>query len=910
MPKSVSFSLLVLLLHLVVSPSNGLNVLEVRELKEKKNSPSRENYLDYIRKQQQWIDSLANSMTLDEKIGQLVVASLPSHQSESEAVQLIQKYYLGGVLLSQNNPSKHVQTINSCQKQSRIPLLVGVNSSIGLAEAVDSVLAFPKPLTIKAIHNEELIFQTGIEVGRQCRRLGIHFNLGLQDTQLDNSFTSWYAKGMFEKGVLHILQNYENTIPDDLIGVSFLNHVIKQGVAQKYEKKDILKLFENHDIIITKNVIESIGQIRQAVAEGKISEREIENKLHNALKAKFATGLFANKTIKLENLVRELNTAETKAINEKLYEQAITLVKNEDKLIPFMDLDKLSFASIAIGAEEDNDFQRFLSKYAPFENYAITDKNAFDNPQLYNLLCEKVQDKKVVIVGIHNIVSASAKKFIQNLQANKQIEVVVAVFGEPFLLQDYQEVDNLICAYENNSLTQMLLPQLLFGAVSTQAKLPVDVSEKLPKGTGHFVPSLRRLRYTSVPESVGVNSTLLTRIDTIAKMMIDMKAAPGCQVVVARKGAVLFNKNYGYFTYENKQAVTDNTIYDLASLTKVVATMQAIMYLHEKGKINIQDKAEKHLPELKDTNKGDLVLRDILIHQAGLVQQEPFWWKTMQKKEYKQNYLRNAKSDSFSVQVSDNLFALSSIQDSIWQWTKNLALRKQKGANGYGYLYSDIGFYILKQIAEKYLQQPLSQFVENQFYKPLGLSTMTYLPLQKFPKERIAPTEEDNHFRKGIVQGHVHDPDAALVGGVAGHAGVFSNANDIAILAQMHLQNGFYGGRRYYEENTIPFFTEKRQFEANRRGLGWDKPIRGFGGPSSGYCSPMTYGHTGFTGTCVWIDPKYDLIFIFLTNKSYPHAHNRKLNNENIRNKIHNTIYQAMEVQDSYVVLEKQARVD
>lgn len=908
MLRSVSFSLLVLLLHLVVSPSNGLNVLEIIELKEKKNNPLRVNYLDYIQKQQQWIDSLVNGMTLEEKIGQLFVASVHANQKEVE--QLIQKYHLGGVLLTKNSPSKQLQAINIYQEQSRIPLLIGVSSSLGLAEAIDSVLTFPKLLTVKAIQNEELITQTGFEVGRQCRRLGIHFNLGLRNTQPDASFTNWYAKGMSERGVLHILQNYENAEEDNPIGISFLNHAIKQGVAQKYEKVDILEIFENHDIIITRNVIESIEQIRKAVAEGKISERQIENKLHNALKAKFATGLFANKATKLENLVKELNTAETKAINEKLYEQAITLVKNENKLIPFMDLEKLSFASISIGAEEGNDFQRFLSKYAPFENYAITDKNAFDNPQLYNTLCEKVQNKKVVIVGIHNIVSASAKKFIQNLQANEQIEVVVAVFGEPFLLKDYQEVDNLLCAYENNSLTQMLLPQLLFGAVSTQAKLPIDVSEKLPKGTGHFVPSLRRLRYTSVPESVGINSSLLTRIDTIAKMMIDMKAAPGCQVLIARKGAVLFSKNYGYFTYENEQAVNDNTIYDLASLTKVVATMQAVMYLHEKGKISIQDKVEKHLPELKGTNKGDLVLRDILIHQAGLVQQEPFWWKTMLRKEHKQNYLRSVKSDSFNVQVSDNLFALSSIKDSIWQWTKKLPLRKEKTAKGYGYLYSDIGFYILKKIVEKHLQQPLNQFVEDKFYKPLGLSTMTYLPLQKFPKEQIAPTEEDSHFRKGIVQGHVHDPDAALAGGVAGHAGVFSNANDVAILAQMHLQNGFYGGKKYYEESTIPFFTEKRQLETNRRGLGWDKPIRGFGGPSSGYCSPMTYGHTGFTGTCVWIDPKYDLIFIFLTNKSYPHAHNRKLNNENIRNKMHNTVYQAMEVQDSYVVLEKQGRVD
>jgi CubicO group peptidase (beta-lactamase class C family)/beta-glucosidase-like glycosyl hydrolase len=906
--KGVFFNLLVLLLLLIVSPSNGLNVLEIRELKEKNEDPKKTYYYDYLHRQQRWIDSLVRDMSLDEKIGQLFIAFTQSQQNQAEIEELIKIHHIGGIVLFKDSPSKQVNTINLYQSLSRIPLLIGADSEIGLSNVVDSVPTFPQLLTTRAIQNEQLITQTGIEIARQYRRLGIHFNLGLQDSLINNSFTDWYAKGMFDKGVLHVLKNFENKEENPLIGISLLNHQVKQGIAHQYAATDLVQLFENHDLIITKNIDESIAEIKKAVAEGKISERQIENKLYNALKAKFATGLFAPKSVNPQNIIKDLYTAEAKAINEKLYEQAITLVKNEGNLIPFAQLDKLSFASVSIGAKEDNDFQRFLSKYAPFESYAITSKNAFDNPHLYNTICEKIQNKSVVIIGVHNIVSEDAKKFIQNIQTKTQ--VIVVVFGEPILLQDYQESNHLICAYEDNTLTQLLLPQLLFGAVSNHARLPIDVSEKLPKGTGHFVPLLTRLRYTSVPESVGVNSAMLARIDTIAQMAIDMKATPGCQVVVARKGVVLFNKNYGYYTYEKSQPVTDNTIYDLASLTKVVATMQAIMHLYEKGKINLNEKVSTYLPDLKGTNKGDLILRDILIHQAGLVQQEPFWWKAMSRKEHKQNYLRSIKSDSFNIQVNENLFASSTIKDSIWKWTSQLELRKKKGKDNYGYLYSDIGFYILKQIAEKHLQKPINEFVENELYKPLGLATMTYLPIQKFSKEQIAPTEEDNHFRKNTVQGYVHDPDAALAGGIAGHAGVFSNANDLAILGQMHLQNGYYGGRKYYESGTIPYFTEKRQVESNRRGLGWDKPIRGFGGPSSGYCSPATYGHTGFTGTCIWIDPKYDLIFIFLTNKSYPIAHNRKLNNENIRNKIHNTIYQAMEVQDSYVVLEKQNRID
>jgi CubicO group peptidase (beta-lactamase class C family)/beta-glucosidase-like glycosyl hydrolase len=911
MLKGVFFSLLTLLLHLVVSPTNGLNVLEIREL-EKKNEHQKTEYvsrLDYLRLQQRWIDSLMSQMTSAQKIGQLFIASTSSGYSESEIETLVREKHIGGVAFSKGKPSQKVLQINQYQKLSVIPLLIGINSEFGLADALDSVISFPNILTIKAIQNEALIRQTGYEVGRQCKRLGIHFNLGITDTIANQPFITAFAKGMSEKNVIHFTKIFEGK-RTSLIGISIENNVFKKGTAQNYTENDIFKVFESQDLIITDQIEKHIAQIKKAVENGDISQEDLDKKLERVLRAKFATGLFAPHLIATDNLIKELNTPEAKAINEKLYEQAITLVKNKQNLIPFTQLDSLTFASIAIGESENNEFQRILSKYAPFENYSISEKNSFNNPHLFNTLCEKVQNKSVVIIGLHNIVSENAKQFIENLK--EKTKVVLVIFGEPSLLADYQDIDHLVCAYQDNKQTQGLLPQFLFGAVSNNAKLPMSVAN-LPQGIGVSTQSLQRLRYSDVPESVGVDSEILVKIDTIIHKAIEKEATPGCQIIVARRGTVIFNKNYGHLTYNEKKAipVTDNTIYDLASLTKVVATMQAIMHLYELGKIDIDKKAVDYLPDLKGTNKENITLKKMLIHQAGLIQDEPFWWKAMEKKEFRQAYIRTSKSDSFNVQITENAFARSSIKDSIWNWTKNLKLRNKKNGNGdYGYLYSDIGFYILKRIAEKYLQEPLNEYLDKNLYKPLGMSVMGYLPLQKYPRERIAPTEEDKHFRKGTVQGFVHDPDAALAGGIAGHAGVFSNANDVAILAQMHLQNGFYGGRRYYKEGTVPFFTAKRQLENNRRGLGWDKPIKGFGGPSSGYCSTETYGHTGFTGTSFWIDPKYDLIFIFLTNKSYPFAHNRKLNNENVRNQIHNLVYQALDVQDRFVSLEKQKQKD
>lgn len=909
MLKGVFFTLFTLLLHLVVSPSNGLNVLEINELEgSNKQKTEYVTRLDYLRLQQQWIDSLIEGMTLNEKIGQLFIIHTNTLQNEADIAQLIREQHIGGIVFAKGSPTAQLAQTNHYQAMSRIPLLIGINSEFGLATGLDSLISLPNVLTAKAIQNEELIRQTGYEVGRQCKRLGIHFSLGMTDSLVNSPLLLAYGKGLAEKGVIHFAKNYKEK-QASIIGISMENNVFKKGVAQLYENNELLIAFEKQDLIISNQVVEDITKIKKAIEEGKISKEDIDKKIQNALRAKFATVSAGYKSLSTANVLKDLNTPETKAINEKLYEQAITLLKNKNNLIPFKSLDSLTFASVSIGEEENNEFQRIISKYAPFGNYSISTKNAFDNTHLFNTICEKVQNKSVVIIGLHNIVSESAKKFIKSL--SEKTHVVLVVFGEPILLADYQDMDYLLCAYEDNIQTQKLVPQLLFGAVSNDSKLPISITEKLTQGSGISTQSLQRLRYSSVPESVGVNSDMLANIDSIVKIAIKKEATPGCQVIVARRGVVIFSKNYGYQTYTEEAPINDNTLYDLASITKVVATMQAVMHLQEQGKIDINEKAVTYLPDLQGTNKANITLKNMLLHQAGLIQREPFWWKTLAKKEFRQQYLRTSKSDSFNIQISDNIFANKGMKDSIWQWTKKLQLRDPKKPNKeYGYLYSDIGFYILKRIAEKYLDKPLNEFVEKEIYKPLGLSTMGYLPLSRFPKERIAPTEEDNHFRKHKVQGFVHDPDAALAGGIAGHAGIFSNANDVAILAQMHLQNGFYGGKRYYKEGTIPFFTEKRPVETNRRGLGWDKPIKGFGGPSSGYCSPTTYGHTGFTGTSFWIDPKYDLIFIFLTNKSYPFAHNRRLNNENTRNQIQNIVYQAMAVQDRYMSLEKKARVD
>lgn len=370
---------------------------------------------------------------------------------------------------------------------------------------------------------------------------------------------------------------------------------------------------------------------------------------------------------------------------------------------------------------------------------------------------------------------------------------------------------------------------------------------------------------------------------------------PGCQVLVAKDGQIIFKKSYGYLTYDSIQPVTNTTLYDIASITKVAGTLQAVMFLEERGLIEVQRKISYYLPELAGTNKEDLVIQDVMTHQSGLTPFLAHWKNTLDSAGFMQKYYRKVKSDTFNLEVIPGLYALSSIEDTLWKWSmqSDLQKKKNKKQKHYEYAYSDIGFYIMKRIVERIINQPINEFMEQNFYTPLQLRNLCYKPLERFSPEIIAPTEYDAIFRKYQLRGSVHDQGAALLGGVGGHAGIFSNGADLLTLFQMNLNRGYYGGKKYFQENTVERFAQ-RQFTYNRRGLGWDKPEYSGGGPASRYVSSQTFGHTGYTGTCVWIDPKNNIVFVFLSNRGYPIDSNKKLIKHNVRTRIQDLVYKSI----------------
>jgi beta-glucosidase-like glycosyl hydrolase/CubicO group peptidase (beta-lactamase class C family) len=948
--------------------------------------------IPYSEKERQWVDSVFNSLTPDERLGQLFMVAAYSDSARADVAgieALVSKYHVGGIIFFQGNPLYQAQLTNRYQSLAKVPLLIGVDAEWGLSMRLDSTTRFPYASTLGAVRSNEAILRMGAELARQCKRLGVHINfapvvdinsnprnpvIGFRSFGEDKMNVAAkgvaYMRGFQSNSVLAVAKHFPghgDTDADSHVSLPVVNKSLEQLEQQElfpfrrliqdtlrglmvghlavpaFEKgkivpatvskpivqdflkdqigfpglvftdalnmKAVSKLYKpgelewmalqagNDVLLFPENVPEALNRIKKSL-RGKAMQADIDTRVKKILAAKYWAGLHTRKQVDTLNLVADLNRPETQALNEELYEQAITVVKNNVGLVPFVHLDTTTFACLSIGLPKGNVFQETLDNYGSVANYAIADKDTTE--MALQAMIKRLSHYKVVVVGLHDLnnsaskaygIRASTRLLIDRLRT--RTNVVLAVFGTPYSLKYFEKVNTLLCAYEDNEITQRLVPQVLFGAISGTGRLPVSASETLRAGTGVVTPNIARLGY-SIPERVGMSSQSLSVIDRICLRAIEDHTMPGCQVLVAKNGKVIFNKAYGYLTYDTLEPVTQHTIYDLASVTKVAATLQAIMFLHERHLLDVNEKVSTYLPELKGTNKENILVRDVLMHQAGLVAFQSHWDRTITRQGWLVDYYNPEKNDKYSVEVTPGMYGASFMRDSIWRWTiESRLLHKPAFQEKYNFEYSDVSFYILHRIAERLLNQPMDQFVKQNFYDPLGADELLFNPLCTFGQECIAPTERDVFFRRSLIRGTVHDQGAAMMGGVAGHAGLFGTANDLAMLMQMNLQKGYYGGRRYYLDNTLPTFT-KAYNKGNRRGLGWDKPRLDGGGQVSEYASKNSFGHTGFTGTITWVDPDEQLVYIFLSNRVYPNPDNNKLARYGIRKRIQDWIYKSV----------------
>ena len=690
-------------------------------------------------------------------------------------------------------------------------------------------------------------------------------------------------------------------------GLVFTDALNMGGISRSPKAMDVnlRALMAGNDILLyPENVREAIQNIMNAVQQGVISQEFIDEKVRKILRAKYWVGLNHYKPVTINGLAADLNSPEAQLLKQELCEQSVTVVNNRNNRIPIARLDTVRLASVAIGAEPGNVFQKTLNQYAPFQTLAYPDK-IVSEPELNDVLAQ-VSSANTVVVSFHKMSESAYRKFgipkasvdlVKRLK-ERGTNVIVTVFGSPYSLTQFSDVDGLVCAYQEFDEMQRVVPQILFGGLGSRGMLPISTGD-LKVGIGEMLNPEGRLSAGS-PESVGMKAATLAKIDGMAQNAVRDHVVPGCEILVARKGKIVYSKNFGALTYSpGAEKVTDETLYDLASLTKVLATLQSVMVLYDRKQIDLSQKASFYLPELRGTNKQNIVIQDLLWHQSGMVSFYPTTWDRTRTPGggLKAEYYSATHDSLHTLQIAPTLWAKPALKDSVWKWVVQSPMSRKTDESGKpAYVYSDLNFLTLQKIVERISKQPLDVFVTENVYKPLGLYQLGFTPLQRLKNPHCAPTEQDTYYRNQLLVGTVHDQMAAVQGGVSGHAGLFGNAHDIATLLQMNLQKGMYGGAHVFQPMTVPYFTQTLS-NRSHRALGWDKPNAE--STSSVYlaeqASPRSFGHTGFTGNMVWVDPDQELVFVFLSNRIYPTAGNNSINTTKLRRRIHELIYSSLE---------------
>ncbi len=664
------------------------------------------------------------------------------------------------------------------------------------------------------------------------------------------------------------------------------------------------KAFEaGNDVVeFVTDVDAAIREIKNLLTSKRLTNNDITLKCRKVLALKYWSGLSKTQQIENVNLTKEISPAVTKAFIRDLYANALTVLNNKENILPVKNLQNLKIATLAINRNKISKYQQRILNYHPADTFTIDPANI----EMSSELLKKLSEYDLVIAGIFNTdqrpnlgygIKPELNEFLNRLvKANRTI---ITYFGNPYAidrLEPLQNADGLVLAYQENDYTEDLSAQLIFGGIGGQGSLPVTINNNWKSGFGIITPGNLRLQY-GLPENAGMSSEILERkIDSIVNIGLNAKAYPGCEVMIARKGIVVFQKTYGYHTYENRISLRKDDLFDLASVTKVSSTLPGLMLLDSEGKFSPEKRLGDYLPYFRKSNKGDLLMKDLLTHQAGLTAWIPFWKETVRKDSiFKRNIFRHEHSQKYPLEVADGLYINKNYRKKIFSEIKKSPLDEKK------YVYSDLTFIIAPVIIETLTGEKWYNFVTTNIYHKIGAFDMGFNPYLKYPLSRIVPTEYDSLFRRQLLHGTVHDEGAAMLGGISGHAGLFATANDLMKLLELYRRMGEYGGEQLIAKDVLERYTRVQFPENNnRRGLGFDKPLlnnseltqkEAYPAKSA---TPQSFGHSGYTGTFVWIDPGYEISYIFLSNRVYPTRNNNLLSDLNIRSDILQAIYDSI----------------
>jgi beta-glucosidase-like glycosyl hydrolase/CubicO group peptidase (beta-lactamase class C family) len=687
-------------------------------------------------------------------------------------------------------------------------------------------------------------------------------------------------------------------------GLTFTDALEMKGVTKYFPdgEASVEALIAGHDMLCLPGDIPMVVEkVKEAIRKKRLSWAAIDARVRKVLLAKYRHGLAELKPVELQGLAEDLNRRSPE-LRRRVTENAVTLVRHDPRSFPLATEGKARVVVVSLGTTADNDFTRRMRLHYDADVFHFDYRRPpHEVPSIIELLRTRYD---AVVVAVHGLtrfpgtnrtfgMSEAALGLATGAIAAKPSTVVL--FGNPYAAAgSLAHAGSLLVCYEDEPIAHDVAADMVAGLRSPQGRLPVAIRDDMPSGTGLSVPVLPQAE----PLAGRPTETLFKGIDSLAEDAIRQRAAPGCVVLVAHKGRIVYHKSFGHQTYDSTRAMTPETLFDMASVTKICATTLSVMKLYDEGRIRLDATLGDYLPWTRGSDKAGIRLRDLLIHQAGLKAFIPFYRETIDTATGvpKEGFYAPDRKDGYGIRVKDGMYMRSDFRDTMYQ----RILQSAVAANP-GYVYSDNDFILLGKVVEAVTGRPLDEYAAATFYRPMGLVSPCFNPVDRFPVRQIAPTEAETLFRRSLVHGYVHDPGAALFGGVAGHAGLFSSAHDIAALMQMLLNKGELNGRRYLSDTTVELFTAYHS-AISRRGLGFDKPEKDNATRKDPYptlsASPLTFGHTGFTGTCAWADPKEELVFVFLSNRVHPDGSNRLLR-MNVRSNIHEAVYQALRRQSA-----------
>ena len=955
-----------------------------------------------------WVDSVYNSLTLEQRVGQLICmrANNPGKPFETAVGDYIERYNIGGVCFFKANAVSQVEQTNAWQGLAQTPLMVCIDGEWGIAMRVNEVMAYPYQMTLGAITNNELIYQMGQQVADQCLRMGIHTNfapvadvnsnannpvIGVrsfgENPQNVGEKAAAYALGMQSRGMVTTMKHFPGhgntdtdshlTLPtvtrsyDEVkdIELAPFRYLIQRGVngamvghlyfpaiekvpntsssLSKGVVTDLLKdemgfegliftdgldmkgvsqtvsadsvpyvafLAGNDVLILPHNVPKAIQFIKEGAERDPEIYARVEESCKKILKFKYRAGLNHYHPKSAAFLLNELNRSEYRVLKQQLYDEAVTMLRNEDETLPLKAGQKIALVTIGKNSNAQRMADALTQAGLTVRSFCVSK----DHASAAQAWLPELETFDLVVVNImQSTINASngfgindeTVTFFNKLVA--QNDVVMNLFACPYALDKFRvnnSVIGLLVGYQDDECAVNAVSAILTGNKAAHGKLPVSTA-KFNCGDGILPANFPTPMPPSAPVlkvgSLSVDQTPLPKgtldikyerqLDSIARMGISEGAYPGCQIIAMHEGKVVYDKCFGNFTYGGGAQVVPEDVYDIASLTKIFASTLALMKLYEDGLLDVNKTMGDYFPFLNASDKGPIKIIDILTHQSGMKAWIPFHTKLIDENGPKKEFFLDHIDETHTVRVAENLYLVNDYKEKIIDSIMKSPLKEKK------YVYCDMGFYFVPELVKQLTNQSLEEYLHEKFYDPMRLTSIGYCPLHWRTRETIIPTEDDQIFRKQLLWGDVHDQMASLMGGVSGHAGLFANAHDLAVIAQMLLDQGKFEGKQLLKPETIQYFTTAPFLDNNnRRALGFDKLPIGKKGPAtpSKSGSMSGYGHTGFTGTFFWNDPANQTVIVFLSNRVNPSSECKQLMSLSIRTKLHDVLYQAFPIKD------------